>query len=360
MSLLTLLETLVKHPTETKQLQAANECFEYIEQYLTERSMIVNKHDNNGYVSLVATSIPTKNPKVLLQAHIDVVPAPEQLYELTESDGKLYGRGVFDMKFAAASFMQLADDFKDDMARYDFGIMFTSDEEIGGENGVKYLLDEGYGAQVCILPDGGNNWEVEEASNGVWFVRLTAKGKTAHGSRPWEGSNAIMKLVAVLDELCQAFGELGEDHSSITVSRIKGGDAINQVPDLAEATVDMRFVDMDDYQAKRAALEAIVEEKGVLIEELSQHNPQVANLEDPAVVSFLEIAGRIRGRAAGRTRSCGSSDARFFNQKSIPTIVTRPTGGGAHGDDEWLDRAEFEEFHEVIKAYVTESARQTP
>jgi len=285
---------------------------QYAEELLRTRGMAVSHHKSNGFPSLVGTTTGTKTPKILLQAHLDVVPGRKTLCTMAEKDGKLYGRGVFDMKFAVACYMQLVEDLKHEISDYDFGIMLTSDEEIGGEDGVGYLLEQGYGADVCILPDGGNAWEIENASNGVWHIRLMAKGKTAHGSRPWEGVNAIEGLARAVLEIREAFGEHNYKRSSITVSQIKGGVAINQVPATAEATLDMRFIDAEDYKLKRSAVESIAKAHRLEIHELSQQDPGKIDLKDPAIANFIKVADRIRGKPLGQARSCGSSDARFF------------------------------------------------
>ena len=51
-------------------------------------------------------------------------------------------------------------------------------------------------------------------------------------------------------------------------------------------------------------------------------------------------------------RAPGSSDARFITPKGIPVIMTRPDGGGLHGDDEWLSLSSLEEYYQILKQYV--------
>ncbi|MFI5271249.1 MAG: M20 family metallopeptidase, partial [Candidatus Saccharimonadales bacterium] len=213
-----ILDTLICFPTCAERSEDMINCFEYLEDSLNKANMKVRSHQSKLNPSLVATSRSTKHPKVILQAHIDVVPAKAQHYKLTKSDGKYHGRGVFDMKFAAACYLRLAEELSDKMDDLDFGIMFTADEENGGQNGVKYLLEQGYGADICILPDGGNDWKIEKTSNAVWIAKLSSSGVSAHGSRPWEGKNAINNLVEGLSEIHDIFGELKPHKNSITIS----------------------------------------------------------------------------------------------------------------------------------------------
>src|SRR5665647_2540365 len=186
-------------------------CFDYIEERLERAGLAVTRQQHGQEPSIVAMTQATKTPKVLLTAHLDVVPGKTGLFHLSEDNGRLYGRGVYDMKFAAACFIELVDSLAEDLSDYDFGVMFTSDEEIGGENGVGQLVEQGYRADVCILPDAGEDWKIESTCNGGWFVKLAAKGEPAHGSRPWEGNNAIDNMLAVSQEIKQLFAQTNSD-----------------------------------------------------------------------------------------------------------------------------------------------------
>ncbi len=356
-SLTGILAKLVAFPTESRRTGVSEECFKYVAEYLLRRSMHVKLHNSGGFPSLIATTHETAKPKVVLQAHLDVVPAESALYNLREEDGKLYGRGVYDMKFAAACYLQLVEELKGELGQYDFAIMLTSDEELGGKNGTGYLVEQGFSAGVCVLPDGGNDWHMEAGNNGVWMIELTATGRSAHGSRPWEGENAIEKLTAALLEIRSLFEEAAPHKCSITVSRISGGHAINQVPDDATATIDMRFVNDDHYQAKRAKIENIASKAKLTIKTLAKEPVGNIDLEHPAIKSFAKVASKVRGQELGECRSFGSSDARYFTAQGIPSIVVRPNGGGAHSSEEWIDKADLLEFYEVLKAYIKEAAK---
>jgi succinyl-diaminopimelate desuccinylase len=136
-----ILEKLVWFHTTADDEQSIFEALDYVSGYLIDRGMHVNRFESNGHESIVATVNPdTKTPKVMLAAHIDVVPAPDEMFAVRKEDGKLYGRGVLDMKFAIAAYMQLADELQNHLQDYDFGIMITSDEELAGMNGVPKLL----------------------------------------------------------------------------------------------------------------------------------------------------------------------------------------------------------------------------
>ena len=256
-----ILRDIIGMPTVSGNTEAIHDALDYIEQFLSGRGMHVTRLEWNGVESLVATTRPTKTPTVFLAGHIDVVPAPDELFDLQERDGKYYGRGVLDMKGAIAAYLSVIKDLPGDLADYDFGVMIMSDEEVGGFDGAQNLAREGYLPRVMVLPDGGNSdWGIEKFAKGIWHVTIEATGKNAHGSRPWEGKNAIDTLIGSLDEIKALFpNPQTAETSTINVGIIQGGEAINQIPATASASLDMRFASSEEQARIHTDVTAILE-----------------------------------------------------------------------------------------------------
>lgn len=352
-----LLTELVAFKTVSGELPAAYACTEYLENFLMQRGMHVQRHLSNELPSLVATARQTKSPKVLLQAHLDVVPGPASLFKLVESSGRLIGRGTFDMKFAGAVYLKLVDDLQADIDKYDFGLMFTFDEEIGGRDGVGALLEAGYRSQVCILPDAGDNWRIETTQKGVWLVRLSATGVAVHGSRPWEGDNAIHRLNAALYEVNQLFAGQNSKTDSLSINMINGGNAMNQVADWAEAVLDIRFISNAGYERITNQVKKIAAEHDLTISTAACIKPTVTDLKNPLVASFLQVAQAVHGAKLDEICSLGTSDSHFFADLGIPVILLRPHGGAPHSDAEWVDKASLEKYYQLIRRYVQKEAK---
>ncbi|MDI1352580.1 MAG: M20/M25/M40 family metallo-hydrolase, partial [bacterium] len=136
--------------------------------------------------------------KLWLVAHIDVVPADPNMFTLAVKDHRIVGRGVLDMKLGVAYYIEFLKELgASNLKNYDIGVMLTSDEEVGGMNGVRYLLDEqGYRGKIGFLPDGGFDWKIEEAAKGILWIKIKVHGVASHGSRPWLGVNAINNLIS--------------------------------------------------------------------------------------------------------------------------------------------------------------------
>ena len=354
--LIEVLSDLVSYPTVSGDNIAAARCIGYMEDYLRDRGMHVRLHLSEGFPSIVATTRDTSHPKVLLQAHLDVVPAPDSLFEVHVDDGKLVGRGVFDMKFAGAIFLKLIDELGDDLHNHDFGIMFTFDEEIGGRNGAGALVEKGYSADVCVLPDAGDNWQIEVNQKGLWICRLLTRGLSAHGSRPWEGDSAILRLIKALDDAEELFEGQNKNTDTLSINEIQGGSAPNQVPANASATLDIRFLDENSHQSIREKLHEIAKNHDAEIETIASIKNCTTDTDNPYVSSFLEIAEEVHGASINTLTSLGHSDSHYFVNVGIPTILLRPDGGAAHSDNEWIDIESLEKYYTLIKRYVEKEA----
>lgn len=349
-----LLERLVEFQTVTGDYQQSAECLSYIEQWCSDRGLFTHELVQNNFPSLVAGTNPGKKFDLMFSAHIDVLPGHEAQFSLIEDNNKLYGRGVYDMKFAAACFMQLINEFQNQLADYNVGFMFTSDEEVGGANGTKALVDQGFLADLCIVPDGGDNWCVEEAAKGAWLVKLECRGKSSHGSRPWAGDNAAEKLIKLLPKLLSLNSNQPEG-ATIALTKIKGGEAVNAVAEKAEATLDVRFLDILDYEYIHNHFKRLAKQHGCSLSPLIFVEPIQHDLKSWGHKNFNKIVSEVVGTKNKDLSSClslGGSDGRFFAKAGADVIVCRPVGGGTHAEDEWIDEQSFYQYYEVLKRFI--------
>ena len=346
------LEQLVAFPSVSSDKKASKKCADFCAKFFKNSGMHTTVIDSEGYPSVVATSTKTKTPKILLQAHMDVVPAKANMFTMKKSGSKLMGRGAFDMKFACASYMKLLDKLGDDISSYDFGIMLTFDEEIGGHNGVEALLDQGYGGEVCILPDSGKNWHLESTANGVWWVKLSKKGKNAHASLPKQGINSAEILINAMGDLYKLRQQYNYDDLTLSPTHIEGGKAINQIPDYAEATLDIRYRNESIYNTVKAGLDNICEKHGLDIETVELGLCMSLDTSHQKVVEFIEVAEKVLGHQIPTAHSVGATDARFFCARDVPCVVIQPNGGGRHSKDEWVDKKGVEQLTEILRKYI--------
>lgn len=355
------LADLVAINTVTADKEANLRALKRVQQQLKTLPLHFKFYEFNGYHSLVITTRPTQKPDVWLIAHIDVVPGAANLFEPRIENNKMYGRGTYDMKMAIACYILLMHELKDSLQHYNIGIMLTSDEEIGGMNGVRCLLQEGYSSSVALLPDGGFNWNFEEAAKGVLHVKLSAFGKSAHSSRPWMGENAITRLMAALSDIQTYFEgqKLLHPHyyPTANLGLIAGGKGINLVPDHAEAQIDIRFPPTlcanEIYEQLQKSVKAHC---NVELRKIIEGSPNHVDLSQKYFQQFKKLAKEMYDIEVDQVQSHGSSDARFFGEKNIPVLVIAPRGDGIHSDDEWIDLEDLVRFYAVMKSWVMKTA----
>jgi succinyl-diaminopimelate desuccinylase len=360
---LQLLRKLTSLPTISGDFPATNNALSYITNYLRERGMFIEEFEREQYRSIVATTRPdTKEPAVMLSAHIDVVPAALDQFKLRVRGDKLLGRGVMDMKFSIAAYMALVDSMRDELSEYDFGIMITSDEELGSNNGTPRLVqDYGYKPKVAVIPDGGEDWQLEVFSKGLQWIQLNAHGQNGHASRPWEGDSAITRLLDAIKEIQTLVPENPQPKETfLSVGTIEGGTTANQIPTHASAMLDIRYGNVQDYLRFPASIKSIASRHGVHMSIVSEASPTTTDPHNYYVKPFVDIVSRITGHKHDDSISYGTSDARYFGAIGVPCIVIQPPGGNRHKDGEWLSKTGFDQFCIVMEEYVRRIADLKP
>jgi succinyl-diaminopimelate desuccinylase len=161
-------------------------------------------------------------------------------------DGLMYGRGTCDMKGPVAALAETMILYSQEDHNQPLLMLATSDEESGcsgAEEVAKNGVLEGVPFGVCAEPTDLN---ILVGEKGLSWSRIVATGKSAHGSRPEEGVNAIQLCIDALAIVTGSEYEFEEDDlmgvPTLNVGLAKGGVKINVVPDHCEIHLDMRIV----------------------------------------------------------------------------------------------------------------------
>jgi succinyl-diaminopimelate desuccinylase len=363
------LEKLVSFKSVSGDRAETQRLLDYAKKELSSAGMHVEQHASNGYLSLIALSqtapTPAKkyNRKLWLVGHIDVVPAPDAMFSVTYTDDKMFGRGVLDDKMAAAGFIDAVKKL-DSVGEYDFGVMLTGDEEVGGANGVSYLLNHlPIKGEAAFVPDSGENWGIETNAKGGFHFTVIANGVAAHGSRPWKGENAIDKLYQFIEMMRKDLGIVDPETAkrdylrTLNLGVIQGGKVANQVPERAEAKIDIRFPKLEDQKEIQTYLDKVnAGDNGSEIANILIVDPTVVNPDDPWIKKTQDILKSFDIKSVFRSET-GATDARFFVKKGIPPIITRPGGDHVHSDDEWLDRKGLELLPKLVLELIKQTAK---
>jgi succinyl-diaminopimelate desuccinylase len=207
-------------------------------------------------------------PALCLTGHLDTVPLGGAEWTRDpfagELDGdRLYGRGSSDMKGGVAAIVMAAERVAA-LGRGDAGleIVLCAGEETGCEGALALTRSDGaLGRAGAVLVAEPTTNQPCVAHKGVVWLDAVAEGRTAHGSMPHLGHNAVLAMARALAHLDDAALDsephplLGE--ATLNVGTISGGININSVPDRATAGLDVRTVpglDADGVVAQLAAL----------------------------------------------------------------------------------------------------------
>src|SRR3972149_1183586 len=104
-NILRLLDKLISFKSVSSNKRESDKVIDFVVKYLSHKTLKFEKFIDNGFSSLIVygkNHVANKPFRILLNAHLDVVPAPDKIFKMRKSGDKIFGRGVFDMKGAGA------------------------------------------------------------------------------------------------------------------------------------------------------------------------------------------------------------------------------------------------------------------
>ena len=352
-----LTQDLIRFKTTKENIAELNKCVEYIKDYFTDCDVVIKEFKSNNKPSLVISYEDTKNPKLLLNGHIDVVEAEEEQYNPRIEGDKLFGRGSVDMKAGVAALMLLMKEGSKKDKKPDVALMIVPDEEIGGMDGTRYLLEQGYRAGFAIAAEpnhtddlGTLNIVIKE--KGVLWLKISVSGKASHGARPWLGDNAAEKLLNVYEQIKNLFEETTEDNrwkSTINLGKIRSGNSPNRVPDKAEFILDIRFTEETN---SKELIEKIKQIGDVKLEVL-EDSPMLLNENPIMIYKLKETIEKVTGNKSELQNNHGASDLAYASEKGIESAIFGPYGLNYHGKEEFVYLSSLELYYKVMKEFIS-------
>ncbi len=350
------LEKLISFNPVTSDKKSTKALLVYVATELKKLNINLKMGEKNSYPWLVAGTRSLMKSKILLQAHIDVVPAPQKLFKPKLKNNWLFGRGAYDMLFATASYLVLLRDLHSagKLSGFDIGVMLTSDEEVGGHSGVGALI-RSYSCEVCILPDAGAEQQLSISAKGVLVLKIVASGTSGHAARPQEYDNPILKITKAAEEISRQFPNRLSTVTTCSITKIRAGEALNQIPDQASLFLDIRYVPQDDPDKIQNRLENIMTRYDAHVTRLICEPCYSTDPNNSHITSFIRHYENQTGKQLELIRSPGSSDARFLTVKNIPVVMIRPDGKGLHAPTEAVSLSSLKQFTDVISSFVEQT-----
>ncbi len=211
----------------------------------------------------------------------------------------------------------------------------VSDEESHGHQGTDFLTRKGGIRGDAALVGEPTDLLPVIAQKGALWIRMTTFGKSAHGSRPHQGVNAIEKMVRLVDRLNSI--SLDREHPllgkpTLSIGTIRGGTKINIVPDRCELEVDRRILPGESKKEILGGMGEILNSLQLQdplfryrMEEIDFAEPSEVDPEEEIVRIGVEAIQEVTGKKPPLSVFSGFTDSRFYiNRCRIPTLILGP------------------------------------
>ncbi len=351
------------NPSLSPDAAGEKEIAAFVADWCRDRSLDVRIVDADGRPSVVAVARGTGGGRsLILNGHLDTVGVAgmDDPFRARVEAGRMYGRGAGDMKASVAAMMTALASVRAMALRGDVVMTAVADEEAYSV-GTTAVLDSGVTADAAIVTE-PTNGEVLVAHKGFVWADVTTQGRAAHGSRPVDGIDAITKMGAFLKGLGNLQAELENQSGdpllgtgSVHASVISGGREMSSYPATCRLGVERRTVPGETAQRVISELEEIAErcrradpEFEATIDLTFERRPFSIDAGHEIVELVRAVAERTSGCRPRVSGSAGWMDAALLSERSIPTVIYGPAGGGFHGDEEWVDVASIETCAEVL------------
>jgi acetylornithine deacetylase len=307
---------------------------------------------------------------VMLNGHLDTVSLAsydgDPLDPVIE-DGRLHGRGSYDMKAGMAALMVAAARVHRHPHRGDIVLALVADEEdasTGTEDVLAHLRAADIGAAIVAEPTG---MDLVTCHKGFVWADVTITGVAAHGSRPDLGVDAIVKAGAFLTGLDRLAADLRArpghpllGTGSVHAGLISGGQETSSYPDRCRISVERRTVPgerADTFAAElRAILDPIAAEQPGLDCTITMGLERSPLDGDPDQGITPTLAAALAAVSGGPARHRGEAfwtDAALLAAAGIPAVLFGVDGAGAHAASEWVDLDSVRDATAVLEQAVS-------
>jgi len=332
----------------------------------------IDSWDQNRANCVAHVKSPGQRRALLFVCHHDVVPPGEATWQHPpfsglEQAGKIFGRGATDMKGGIAAAITAIGQIITQGVPLQGDIVFaaTAGEETDSCGVKRFVENSAWLPELAgvVIPE-PTGFDIINAHRGLLWLNIITAGKTAHGSAPHLGINAIDSMKMVLNAL-DDFKINVEPHPhlgacSMSVNTIQGGKALNVVPDQCTLGVDIRTLPLQDHQTIIQRLEEmlarLVKDKTDFSAGISLVR-SVPALETDADKEFVQRLKRAVGieelKAVGFT-----TDGPYLCPLNVPILIFGPGDGSmCHQPNEFIriDAVEkaVDYYSAIIKTFLT-------
>ncbi|GAA0421911.1 acetylornithine deacetylase [Pseudomonas veronii subsp. inensis] len=367
-----LLQTLVGFDTTSREsnLQLIEFVRDYLAGFGVTSELVYNEERSKA--NLFASIGPLELAGIVLSGHTDVVPVDGQAwsvppFELTERDGKLFGRGTADMKGYIACVLALVPELVKADLRRPVHIALSYDEEVGClgvRSLLKVLEQRPLKPMLCIIGE-PTGLKPVLGHKGKLAMRCDVHGEACHSAYAPYGVNAIEHAAELIGELGRIGQRLRDTRdarfdppfSTVQTGVMSGGKALNIVPADCRFDFEIRALPSQDPgevadQLKAYAeqqvlprMQAVSAQSAIRFTELSAYPGLVTDERSQAAQLIADFSGSQEfGTVAFGT------EGGLFDAAGIPTVVCGPGSmDQGHKPDEFVSVAQLDGCDEMLR-----------
>jgi acetylornithine deacetylase/succinyl-diaminopimelate desuccinylase family protein len=352
----TLLSDLVSinstNPDLVPGSPGEGEIAHYIARWLERAGLEVDLVESvSGRPNVVGIARGTGGGKtLLLNGHMDTVgiTGMPEAHKPVIKDGRLYGRGSYDMKGGVAACMLAIAAAKKQHLRGD--VIFTGviDEEYASLGTMD--LAKRFQADGAIVAE-FTELQLILAHRGFVWLEVETIGKAAHGSRPDLGVDAIVKMGKVLSELEKLDERLRANPThpllgsgSLHASLITGGQELSSYPERCILSAERRTLPGETPEAVKDEFQQIIRELqradssfNAVVRRGIDRSPLETSEEAEIVKAIQAASSKVLHHPARIAGVQFWTDAAVLSAAGIPSVLFGPAGTGAHAVEEWVD-----------------------
>ena len=310
--------------------------------------------------------------KILIIAHIDTVFGPGTVAKrpFSMDTNRAYGPGVGDEKGGvvnAVTALQILHGlgFKDYAT---ITLLLDGSEELGSPGSTRLIetlarqSDVEFNMEPGDPPDSLTVWR-----KGAGDIVVRVRGRAAHaGIVPQNGRNAAMELIHQLGALQGKFPQSG-DGTTVNLTLIRAGDRTNIIPDLAEATFDVRFRNPGDFAAILSRMKSSLAPTSVpdtvvtMASDGSAYPPLIDNAQVQALGHRAQEIYNELGKTIALSGNGGASESAVAMSVGTPALDGLGfVGAGFHTDHEWIDVGSIAPRLYLFTRLLMETCRSPP
>ncbi|HSX05029.1 MAG TPA: M20/M25/M40 family metallo-hydrolase [Candidatus Saccharimonadales bacterium] len=363
---------LIAIPSTGDNYEALKQALDFIAAMIWAQcpDVTIERFESNSRPSLLAYRGEQRPDRfrILFNGHLDVVPGKPEQYKAVVKDGKLFGRGVYDMKAACVALTDVFCQFVNEVP-YSLGLQIVTDEESAGSDGTQHQIKQGVRADFVVCGECGrhpNVYEIANEAKGIAAIDVAFPGVAAHSAYPWKGENAALRASNFIQALHKHYPAPEEETHETTVSvtaLAASSGAHSKLPDRATMMIVARYTAADpNFRSLEQVLTFLqrLDPDIEIVNVLDFSSPLYTNPSNSLLLRLKATAEKVEAAEFSFVRRHGTGDGRFYGDVGGEACEFGVAGDHAHADGEYITLEAFHNYIVTMRQFMEQTITSEP